>query len=360
MRGGDARTEALFSYVSCEARVPEDHPLRAIRNIVNEALAALSPAFADLYAKSGRPSIPPEKLLRALLLQAFYSVRSERQLMEQLDYNLLFRWFVGLSLDAAVWDVTVFTKNRERLIEGDIAAQFMAAVLNQARVKALLSDEHFSVDGTLIEAWASMKSFRPKDGSSEPPAPGRNGERDFRGEKRSNETHASTTDPDARLYRKGPGQPAKLAYLGHVLMENRHALVVDTRLTLATGTAEREAALAMIGARPGTHRITLGADKAYDAAGFVTDLRQCNATPHVAQNTTHRRSAIDARTTRHPGYAVSGRVRKRIEEVFGWTKATAGFRKTRHRNLARVGWMFTLTATAYNLVRLPMLLGEAA
>src|SRR5207247_2785106 len=284
MRGGDARTEALFSYVSCEARVPVDHPLRAIREIVNEALAALSPEFEKPYAKSGRPSIPPEKLLRALLLQAFYSGRSERQLMEQLDYNLLFRWFVGLSLDAAVWDVTVFTKNRERLIEGDIAAQFMAAVLNQERVKVLLSDEHFSVDGTLIEAWASMKSFRPKDGSGEPPAPGRNGERDFHGEKRRNETHASTTDPDARLNRKGPGQPAKLAYLGHVFMENRHALVVDTRLTLATGTAEREAALEMVADRPGNHRITLGADTAYDAAEFVADLRELNVTPPVAVN----------------------------------------------------------------------------
>jgi transposase len=360
MRGGDARTEALFSYVSCEARVPADHPLRAIREIVNEALAALSPEFEKLYAKSGRPSIPPEKLLRALLLQAFYSVRSERQLMEQLDYNLLFRWFVGLSLDAVVWDVTVFTKNRDRLIAGDIAAQFMAAVLNQKPIKVLLSDEHFSVDGTLIEAWASMKSFRPKDGSGEPPAPGRNGERNFHGEKRSNETHASTTDPDARLYRKGPGQPAKLAYLGHVFMENRHALVVDTRLTLATGTAEREAALDMAAARPGNHRITLAADKGYDTAGFVADLRQHNVTPHVAQNTTHRRSAIDARTTRHPGYTVSGRVRKRIEEVFGWTKAAAGFRKTRHRRLARVGWMFSLIATAYNLVRLPKLIGAVA
>jgi len=360
MRGGDARTEALFSYVSCEARVPKDHPLRTIRNIVNEALAALSPAFEKLYAKCGRPSIPPEKLLRALLLQAFYSVRSERQLMEQLDYNLLFRWFVGLSLDVTVWDVTVFTKNRERLIAGDIAAQFMAAVLNQERVKALLSGEHFSVDGTLIEAWASMKSFRPKDGSGEPPAPGRNGERDFHGERRSNETHASTTDPDARLYRKGPGQPAKLAYLGHVLMENRHALVVDTRLTPATGTAEREAALEMVAACPGNHRITLAADKAYDVAAFVSDLRQCHVTPHVAQNTTNRRSAIDARTTRHLGYAVSGRVRKRIEEVFGWSKAVAGFRKTRHCGLARVGWMFTLTATAYNLVRLPKLVRPVA
>jgi transposase len=360
MRGGDVRSEALFSYVSCEARVPLDHPLRPIRKIVDEGLAALSAEFEKLYAKLGRPSIAPEKLLRALLLQAFYSVRSERQLMEQLDYNLLFRWFVGLALDAVVWDVTVFTKNRDRLIAGDIAAQFMAAVLNQERVKTLLSDDHFSVDGTLIEAWASMKSFRPKDGSGEPPAPGRNGERDFHGETRSNETHASATDPDARLYRKGPGQPAKLAYLGHVLMENRHALVVDTRLTLATGTAEREAGLEMVAARPGNHRITLGADKAYDVAGFVADLRAYKVTPHVAQNTTNRRSAIDRRTTRHPGYAVSGRVRKRIEEVFGWSKAAAGFRKTRHRGLARVGWMFTLTATAYNLVRLPKLVRAAA
>ena len=360
MRGWDERSDALFSYVSCEARVPKDHPLRPIRQIVDKALATLSPEFEKLYAKLGRPSIPPERLLRALLLQAFYSVRSELQLMEQLDYNLLFRWFVGLSLDEAVWDETVFTKNRERLIEGDIARRFMAAVLNQKPVKALLSDDHFSVDGTLIEAWASMKSFRPKDGGGEPPAPGRNGERDFHGEKRSNETHASTPDPDARLYRKGPGQPAKLAYLGHVLMENRHALVIDTGLTLATGTAERAAALEMVAARPGNHRITLGADKAYDVAGFVADLRQHNVTPHVAQNTTNRRSAIDGRTTRHPGYAVSGRVRKRIEEVFGWTKAVAGFRKTRHRGLARVGWIFTLTVTAYNLVRLRKLVGAAA
>src|SRR5437879_8960476 len=285
MRGGDARTEALFSYVSCEARVPMDHPLRAIRKIVNETLVMLSAEFEKLDAKSGRPSIPPEKLLRALLLQAFYSVRSERQLMEQLDYNLLFRWFVGLSLDAVVWDVTVFTKNRERLIAGDIAAQFMAAVLNQEPVKALRSDDHCSVDGTLIEAWASMKSFRPKDGSGEPPAPGRNGERNFHGEKRSNETHASTTDPDARLFRKGPGQPAKLAYLGHVVMENRHALVVDTRLSLAAGRADREAALEMVADRPGNHRITLGADKAYDVAEFVGDLREHHVTPHMWRRT---------------------------------------------------------------------------
>src|SRR5947208_3871968 len=284
MRGGDAQTEALFSYVSCEARVPVDHPLRAIREIVNEALAALSPEFEKLYAKSGRPSIPPEKLLRALLLQAFYSGRSERQLMEQLDYNLLFRWFVGLSLDAAVWDVTVFTKNRERLIEGDIAAQFMAAVLNQERVKVLLSDDHFSVDGTLVEAWASMKSFRPKDGSGEPPAPGgRNREADFHGQKRSNETHASTTDSDARLYRKGPGKEAKLCFMGHALMENRNGLVVDACLTPADGHAERVAALHMI--EPHADRpqaITLGADKAYDAEDFVNELRSMTVTPHVA------------------------------------------------------------------------------
>ena len=279
--------------------------------------------------------------------------------MEQLDYNLLFRWFVGLAMDAAIWDVTVFTKNRERLLEGDIAARFMTAVLEQPRVRALLSDEHFSVDGTLIEAWASMKSFRPKDGSGPPPGPGRNGERAFHGEKRSNQTHASTTDPDARLYRKGPGKPAQLAYLGHVLMENRHALVVDARVTLATGTAEREAALDMLDARPGRRRLTLGGDKGYDAAEFIADLRARNVTPHVAQNTS-RRSAIDGRTTRHVGYAVSQRIRKRIEETFGWTKSTAVLRKTRHRGMARVGWMFTLANTAYNLVRIPKLLAAAA
>jgi transposase len=360
MRGGDVNTGALFSYLSCEARVAADHPLRAICEIVNRALSALSADFEALYARLGRPSIPPEKLLRALLLQAFYSVRSERQLMEQLDYNLLYRWFVGLASDTPIWDVTVFTKNRERLVEGAVAAKFMAAVLNQPRIKALLSAEHFSVDGTLIEAWASMKSFRPKDGSGEPPAAGRNGERDFHGEKRRNETHASTTDADARLYRKGPGQAAKLAYMGHALMENRNGLVVDTRLSLATGTAEREAAVDMAAARPGNRRITLAADKAYDAAAFVAALRQCKLTPHVAQNTSNRRSAIDRRTTRHPGYAISARCRKRIEEIFGWTKAAAGLRKTRHRGLARVGWIFTLTAAAYNLVRLPKLLGAAA
>src|ERR1700739_1648413 len=360
MRGRDEGSEGFFSYVRLEERIPRDHPLRSIRALADEALAKLNRRFEGLYSTMGRPSIAPEMLLRATLLQAFFSVRSERMLMEQINYNLLFRWFVGLPMDAEVWHPTVFTHNRDRLLEAEVAHEFLAALLGLPRVKKLLSSEHFSVDGTLIDAWASMKSFRPKDGSGEPPAPGRNGERDFHNEKRSNETHASTTDPDARLYRKGPGQSAKLAYLGHVMMENRHALVIDTRLTLATGTAEREAALEMVADRPGNHRITLGADKAYDVAEFIADLREYNVTPHVAQNTTKRRSAIDGRTTRHPGYVVSGRVRKRIEEVFGWSKAAAGFRKTHHRGLARVGWMFTLTATAYNLVRLPKLVGVVA
>src|SRR3954466_10754961 len=257
MRGADEQTGALFSYLSPEAMVPKDHPLRAIRPLVNAALARLSPDFARLYAPTGRASIAPEKLLRALLLQAFYSVRSERQLMEQLSYNMLFRWFVGLSMDAPVWDVSVFTKNRDRLLQGDRAQALLAALLADPRVKPLLSDEHFSVDGTLIEAWASMKSFRPKDGSGKPPAPGRNGERDFHGEKRSNKTHASTTDPDARLYRKAQGQAAKLCHMGHVAMENRHGLVVQTDTTHATGTAEREAATGMVGELPGSHRITV-------------------------------------------------------------------------------------------------------
>ncbi|MGH6947699.1 MAG: IS5 family transposase [Kiloniellales bacterium] len=367
MRGEDQQTEGLFSYVSCEARVPAGHPLRAIRAIVDEALEVLWPEFEALYAKVGRPSIPPEKLLRALLLQAFYSVRSERQLMEQMDYNLLFRWFVGLSMDAPVWDVSVFTKNRDRLLAGDVAAKFLAAVLAQARRRNLLSDDHFSVDGTLIDAWASMKSFRPKDGSDDGPSgPGRNAELSFRGEKRSNETHVSTTDPDARLYRKGNGQSSRLAYMGHVLMENRNGLVVGASLTQATGRAEWEAALAMLDeVERGKHRITLGGDKGYDVAGFVQDLRARRVTPHIARNDhvtktgKRRRSAVNGRTTRHPGYAVSLRVRKRIEEVFGWMKTTGVMAKTRHRGRDRVGWMFTLTAAAYNLVRLPKLLAAA-
>jgi transposase len=358
MRGSDERTESLFSYVSCEARVPQDHPLRPIRAIVDETLEGLSGEFATLYAGTGRPSIAPEKLLRALLLQAFYSVRSERQLMEQLDYNLLFRWFVGLSMDAPVWDVTVFTKNRERLLAGEMAQKVLSALLAQPRVAALLSDDHFSVDGTLIEAWASMKSFRPKDAGQDGGGPGgRNGERNFRGERRRNDTHASTSDPQARLDRKGAGQEARLCYLGHVLMENRNGLVVDTRLTLATGTAEREAALEMIAERDGCHRITLGGDKNYDRRAFVAELRSLHVTPHVTQNTSNRASAIDGRTTRHAGYSVSLRIRKRIEEVFGWMKTVAPLRQTRHRGRERVGWQFTFMAAAYNLIRLPKLLG---
>jgi IS5 family transposase len=280
--------------------------------------------------------------------------------MQQLTYNMLFRWFVGLAMDAPVWDATVFTKNRDRLLEGDIARGFLAAILADPQVKPLLSAEHFSVDGTLIEAWASIKSFRPKDGGGEPPAPGRNGERDFHGEKRSNETHASTTDPDARLFRKAAGQASKLCHMGHVLMENRNGLVVDATTTTATGTAEREAAIAMVGDLPDGERITLGGDKAYDTRDFVAEMRRLGVTPHVSQNTKGRRSAIDGRTTRHAGHAISVRIRKRIEEVFGWMKTVGGLRKTRHRGTARVGWIFTFVATAYNLVRIPKLLGGAA
>jgi len=375
MRGGDERSEGVFSYVSCEARVPANHPLCAIRAIVDEALEVLSADFDGLYSRIGRPSIPPEKLLRALLLQAFYSIRSERQLMEQMDYNLLFRWFVGLAMDAPIWDVTVFTKNRERLLAGDVAAKLLSAIISQARVQALLSDDHFSVDGTLIEAWASVKSFRPSDeggpgdgddggslagqGEHAVTPSDRNAGRDFRGEKRSNATHASTTDLDARLFKKARGQAAKLCHMAHVLMENRNGLVVDAILTHATGTAEREAALTMLGRMEGRHRITLGADKSYDTAAFVAALREVEVTPHVAQNNTNRRSAIDRRTTRHPGYGLSQKIRKRIEEVFGWTKTSGTMRKTRHRGQGRVGWSFTLTAAAYNLIRLPKLLAAA-
>ena len=360
MRGGDERSGELFSYVDLEKRVRLDHPLRAIRAIVNEALAALEADFAALYAPVGRPSIAPEKLLRAMLLQAFYSIRSERQLMERLEYDLLFRWFVGIGVDDAAWDHSTFSKNRDRLLEGDIAAKFLSAVLAQPRVKRLLSTDHFSVDGTLIEAWASMKSFRPKDGSDDPPSDGgRNAEADFHGQKRSNETHASTTDPDARLYRKGPGKEAKLGFLGHGLMENRSGLLVDACLTPADGHAERVAALHMIEPRAERPRaITLGGDKAYDAQDFVNELRAMTVTPHVAQNTSGRRSAIDGRTTRHGGYAVSQRIRKRIEEAFGWIKMVAGQEKTKFRGVHRVGWAFTFAAAAYNLVRLPKLLAQ--
>jgi transposase len=359
MRGGDQRSGSLFSYVDLEGRVGKDHPIRIIRGVVNEALAALSGEFSGLYSRSGRPSIPPERLLRAMLLQAFYSIRSERQLMERLEFDLLFRWFVGIGVDDAAWDHSTFSKNRERLLEGDIAAKLLSAVMAQPRVKRLLSTDHFSVDGTLIEAWASMKSFRPKDGSGEPPASGggRNGEADFHGQRRSNETHASTTDPEARLYRKGPGKEAKLCFMGHALMENRNGLVVDACLTEANGHAERIAALHMIEPRADRPRpITLGADKAYDAEDFVNELRSMNATPHVAQNANGRSSAIDGRTTRHAGYALSQRIRKRIEEAFGWMKMIGGQEKTKFRGRERVGWAFTFAAAAYNLARVPKLM----
>jgi transposase len=358
MRGRDGRSGLLFSYVDLEARVPRDHPLRAIRVIANAALEDLSSEFAALYAPLGRPSIAPEKLLRALLLQAFYSIRSERQLMERLEFDLLFRWFVGLGVDDAVWDHSTFSKNRDRLLAGEVSVKFLCAILAQPRVSQLLSSEHFSVDGTMVEAWASMKSFRPK-GGGEPPVDGagRNAEADFRGETRSNETHVSTTDPDAKLYRKGPGMEAKLCFLGHALMENRNGLVVEARLTRVAGYAERLAALDMIAPRADRPKaLTLGADKAYDTADFVMELREINVTPQVAQNLSGRRSAIDARTTRHPGYAASQRARKRIEEVFAWVKTIAGLKKTKHRGINRVGWAFTLAVAAYNLVRLPKLL----
>jgi transposase len=362
VRGGDDRAGELFSYVDLEARVRRDHPLRAIRTIVNEALSALEREFAGLYSAIGRPSIAPEKLLRAMLLQAFYSIRSERLLMERLEYDLLFRWFVGIGVDDAAWDHSVFSKNRDRLLGGDIAAKFLSAVLAQSKVKKLLSSDHFSVDGTLIEAWASMKSVKPKDGSGEPPVQGggRNAEADFHGQKRSNDSHASTTDPDARLYRKGKGKETKLSFIGHALMENRHGLLVDACLTLADGHAERVAALHMIEPRADRPTaITLGGDKAYDAEDFVNELRSMNVTPHVAQNTRGRSSAIDGRTTRHGGYAVSQRIRKRIEEAFGWIKTIARQEKTSFRGRDRVGWAFIFAAAAYNLVRLPKLMAMA-
>jgi len=362
MRGGDERTGSLFSYVDLESRVGAGHPLRTIRGLVNEALTALSSDFSVMYSRMGRPSIPPEKLLRAMLLQAFYSIRSERQLMDRLEFDLLFRWFVGIGVDDAAWDHSTFSKNRDRLLEGDIAAKFMQAVLDQSRVKRLLSTDHFSVDGTLIEAWASMKSFKPKNGSDEPPASGggRNAQTDFHGQKRSNETHASTTDPQAKLYRKGSGKEARLCFMGHALMENRNGLVVDACLTEANGHAERIAALHMIEPRADRPAaITLGADKAYDAQDFVNELRSMNVTPHVAQNTNGRASAIDGRTTRHAGYAVSQRIRKRIEEVFGWTKEVGRQARTKFRGCDRVGWAFTFAAAAYNLARLPKLLAAA-
>lgn len=404
MRGSDLRSGELFSYIDLEQRVPATHPLRKIRQIVNDVLASLDGAFARLYAVDGRPSIPPERLLRALLLQAFYTIRSERQLMEQLDYNLLYRWFVGLGIDDPVWVPTVFTKNRDRLLGADVAQQFLSQLLAHKEVSPLLSDEHFCVDGTQLQAWASMKSFVPQEtaavsdeGTGAPPAAAvsnaptpvaaassdttpsseaartaalpepadtaetenqhRNAEMDFRGQKRSNATHVSTTDPEAKLYRKGRGKEAKLSYLGHTLMENRTGFIVEASVTTVSGYAEREAAVAMIEShRPDRRRVTLGADKGYDAAEFVKDLRLMNVTPHIAQNDTARRSAIDGRTTRHPGYAVSQQKRKRIEEPFGWGKTIGGLARPMLRGAARLGFKFILTMAAYDLIRLPKLL----
>jgi transposase len=356
MRGDDEQQLDVFSYVSPEQRIPQEHPLRPIRAMADGALRELQRKFGKLYAKTGRPSIAPEKLLRALLLQVLYTVRSERMLMEQLNYNLLFRWFVGLNMDDAIWDVTVFTKNRQRLLEGDIAEAFFAAVLKQARQRNLLSDEHFTVDGTLLEAWAGQKSFRHVDDDHQPPAAGAgegsNPTVNFHGEKRSNQSHCSTTDPDAMLARKSRGTGAVLAYRGHLLTENRNGLVVSTLTTRAYGSAERDAALLMAETLTGTHRVTMGADKGYDAHEFIAELRHMEITPHVAQNDANRRSAVDERTTHHAGYQISQKRRKRIEEVFGWMKSIGLLRKLRHRGLERVGWMFTFTAAAYNLVRL--------
>ena len=360
MRGNDRQQGSMFSYLCLEDRIPKDHPLRPMRAMVDKALGEMAPLFDKLYAKQGRPSIAPERLLRALLLQILFTIRSERQLMEQLSYNLLYRWFVGLGVDDPVWVPTTFTKNRDRLLEGEVAQAFFAAVLAQAQKKRWLSSEHFSVDGTLIEAWASHKSFQPKERPNRRPehrprdrsaGGSRNPTTDFRGQRRSNDTHASTTDPEARLMRR-KGKEAKLSYQGHVMMENHHGLVVDARLTQADGYAERSAALEMLEALPTRSRVTLGADKNYDTEPFVEACRELGVTPHVAQNTTNRRSAIDGRTTRHPGYAISQRTRKRIEEVFGWMKTVGLLRKTRHRGKRKVGWVFTFTAAAYNLVRM--------
>lgn len=354
MRGEDEKQEGMFSYISPEKRVPPDHPLRPIRKLVDQVLKEMSPQFARLYSQVGRPSIPPERLLRALLLQIFYSVRSERLLMEQLDYNLLFRWFVGMPMDEAVWNHAVFSKNRERLLNEEIAEAFFQRVLKIA--KPYLSDEHFTVDGTLIETWASHKSFRPKD---QEPGTSVGGEANFHGETRRNDTHQSTTDPEARLFKKSKGSEAKLGYLGHVLMENRNGLLVQTVVTPATGTAERNAALLLAEKIPGIRRVTLGADKAYDTRDLVRELRKMKITPHVAQNDTNRSSAIDGRTTAQPGYAISQQKRKRVEQSFGWMKTIGLLRKVRFRGREKVGWWMKWAGVAYNLVRLRNLQAEA-
>jgi transposase len=359
MRGADEQPGSMFSYVSLEARVPADHPLRAVRAITDRALAEIGPQLDAIYVRWGRPSVPPERLLRALLLQVLYTIRSERQLMEQLDYNLLFRWFVGLGMDDAVWAPTTFTKNRDRLLDGDIAGAFFEAVLRHADADRLLAHDHFTVDGTLLEAWASQKSFRPHDEDPPPPSGG-NPTIDFHGQQRTNATHRSTTDPDARLYKKARGREARLSYLGHVLMEHRSGLIVHATVTAADGHGERDAAREMITTVASGRRITLAADKGYDTRDFVADLRALQVTPHIAVHLKGRRSAIDGRTTRHPGYAVSQRKRKLVEQGFGWMKTIGGLRKLRHRGRPLVTWIFTFTAAVYNIVRLRRLVPTPA
>ena len=360
MRGSEEKQVDAFSYVSMEDRILAKHPIRPFKKMVNEILSDMDTDLDGLYADSGRPSIAPEYLLRASILQILYSVRSERQLMDQIDFNILFRWFVGLSIDAPVWDHSTFTKNRDRLLESDIARLFFAKVVERARKKRFLSDDHFTVDGTLIEAWASMKSFQPKDNDGNKGSPGggdRNPDVDFRGQARSNETHESTTDGDARLYKKSKGSESKLAYLGHVLMENRNGLAVDVEVTLAGGTAERDAAKTMVGRLEGRNRRTLGADKGYDAAEFAADLREMKITPHIAQRKGGK--SVDGRTTRHKGYAVSQRKRKRVEEIFGWAKTVALIRKAKVRGIANIDWVFTMSIAVFNLVRMRNMEAEA-
>jgi transposase len=362
MRGDDPRHESMFSYITPEARVRPDHPLRPIRQMTDAALARLSARFDRLYATTGRPSIPPEQLLRALLLQMLYSVRSERLLMEELDYSVLYRWFVGLSLDDPVWDATTFTKNRDRLLDGDIAKAFFGEVLSAIEAEGLLSDEHFTVDGTLLEAWASHKSFKARGTAGKPPDDPKNPTVNFRGQLRRNDTHQSTTDPDARLYKKAVGREAKLGYLGHVLMENRHGFLVNTAVTSASGTAERDAAIVMLGDLPLTsRRLTVGADKAYDTRAWIAAVRRMRITPHVVQNALgYGGTSIDGRTTRHVGYRLSHRKRQLVEQAFGWMKTVGLLRKVRHRRGRRVAWIFTFAAAAYNLVRWRNLRAQSA
>jgi transposase len=354
MRGQDQQQSHMFSYISPEQRVRKDHPLRPIRTLVDEVLSQMSPVFDAMYASVGRPSIPPEKLLRAQLLQMLYSIRSERLLMEEIDYSMLFRWFVGLNLDEEVWDATTFTKNRNRLMDADVAKEFLAQVVTRADAQGWISNEHFTVDGTLLEAWAGQKSFQRKEKQDGPPEddPG-NPTVNFHGEERSNDTHESKTDPDAKLARKGPGKEAKLSYSGNLLVENGNGLIVQAEVFEANGTAERDAAIVMLEQIPGNNQVTVGGDKGFDTAGFVAECRNLHVTPHVAQNDKRPGgSAIDGRTTRHPGYAISQKKRKRIEECFGWLKTIALFRKLRHRGVCKVDWTFTFACAAYNLVRM--------